>query len=120
MHNLSSSKIVATDDSPRHTSNFNDDIESHEDETSNERVFPHTTTTAVTNGAVKGDQEKLAIRTQSAEGPAPNSPPPDAPPDGGLRAWSTVVGAFCGMFVSFGWISCALFYHFHMSKLQVG
>ncbi|KAL4862044.1 hypothetical protein BDV12DRAFT_50217 [Aspergillus spectabilis] len=104
MHNLSSSDIVATDDSPHHTSNFHD-IESYEDETSNERG-PHTATTAITNGVVEGDQEKLAIKTQSREASAPNSPPPDAPPDGGLRAWSTVVGAFCGMFVSFGWISC--------------
>jgi hypothetical protein len=34
------------------------------------------------------------------------SPPVDAPPDGGLRAWLVVAGAFCSMFVSFGWINC--------------
>ncbi|KKK22057.1 hypothetical protein AOCH_005620 [Aspergillus ochraceoroseus] len=28
------------------------------------------------------------------------------PPDGGLRAWWTVAGGFCGLFVSFGWINC--------------
>lgn len=28
------------------------------------------------------------------------------PPDGGIEAWTTVLGAFCGLFVSFGWINC--------------
>lgn len=41
---------------------------------------------------------------------APAGPPPNAPlgppPDGGLQAWMTVTGAFCGLFVSFGWINC--------------
>ncbi|KAK3060548.1 hypothetical protein LTS18_008309, partial [Coniosporium uncinatum] len=27
-------------------------------------------------------------------------------PDGGLQAWSVVIGGFCCMFVSFGWINC--------------
>lgn len=38
---------------------------------------------------------------------APSRPPaPGLPPDGGLQAWMVVVGAFCGLFVSFGWINC--------------
>lgn len=36
------------------------------------------------------------------------TPAPGPPPDGGLKAWSTVLGAFCGLFVSFGWINCEL------------
>lgn len=37
----------------------------------------------------------------------PSDPPgPGPPPDGGFEAWMTVVGAFCGLFVSFGWINC--------------
>lgn len=36
--------------------------------------------------------------------PAPSDPGP--PPDGGYEAWMTVLGAFCGLFVSFGWINC--------------
>ncbi|KAL4993387.1 major facilitator superfamily domain-containing protein [Aspergillus recurvatus] len=60
----------------------------------------------IANNTVDNNQEKLGLRTQSREASGPGTPPPDAPPDGGLRAWSTVVGAFCGMFVSFGWISC--------------
>lgn len=27
-------------------------------------------------------------------------------PDGGLRAWLVVVGAFFGLFTSFGWTNC--------------
>lgn len=28
------------------------------------------------------------------------------PPDGGCTAWLAVAGAWCGLFVSFGWITC--------------
>ena len=28
------------------------------------------------------------------------------PPDGGLQAWLAVLGAFCAIFASFGWINC--------------
>lgn len=39
--------------------------------------------------------------------PAPAGPPgPGPPPDGGAEAWMSVLGAFCGLFVSFGWINC--------------
>lgn len=38
---------------------------------------------------------------------APSGPSALAPPpDGGFQAWMVVVGAFCGLFVSFGWINC--------------
>jgi hypothetical protein len=29
-----------------------------------------------------------------------------APPDGGLQAWLVVLGGFCTVFASFGWINC--------------
>ncbi|KAL5334726.1 major facilitator superfamily domain-containing protein [Aspergillus crustosus] len=109
MHRLSSSNTVVADDlpnAPHRTPNFDDGIESYGDETPNEGRGLHTDASAVTNGALEGHEEKLAIRTESREASGPRSPPSVAPPDGGLRAWSTVVGAFCGMFVSFGWISC--------------
>lgn len=42
--------------------------------------------------------------------PAPAGPPgPGPPPDGGAEAWLSVLGAFCGLFVSFGWINCMCF-----------
>jgi hypothetical protein len=31
---------------------------------------------------------------------------PSEPPDGGLEAWIIVAGAWCCLFVSFGWITC--------------
>lgn len=40
------------------------------------------------------------------ESATPATPEPGPPPDGGAKAWSTVLGAFCGLFVSFGWINC--------------
>ncbi|KOS36679.1 hypothetical protein ACN38_g12568 [Penicillium nordicum] len=38
--------------------------------------------------------------------PAPATPSIGPPPDGGAQAWLVVLGAFCGLFVSFGWINC--------------
>jgi hypothetical protein len=36
---------------------------------------------------------------------APASLPRSLAQDGGLQAWSAVAGAFCCLFVSFGWIN---------------
>lgn len=33
---------------------------------------------------------------------------PQGIPDGGLQAWRVVLGGFCCMFCSFGWINCKL------------
>lgn len=30
----------------------------------------------------------------------------EAPPDGGVQAWLAVLGGFCTVFASFGWINC--------------
>lgn len=39
--------------------------------------------------------------------PTPVNPmDPSQFPDGGLKAWTVVFGAWCGLFVSFGWINC--------------
>lgn len=40
------------------------------------------------------------LKTQ-ATGPSPNDFP-----DGGLEAWSVVLGGFCAVFCSFGWVNC--------------
>ncbi|KAJ5733877.1 MFS transporter asaE [Penicillium malachiteum] len=54
--------------------------------------------------------ESHDVNTESmAEKPsAPPAGPPGfgPPPDGGRQAWLTVLGGFCGLFVSFGWINC--------------
>ncbi|KAJ5532950.1 MFS transporter asaE [Penicillium frequentans] len=49
--------------------------------------------------SAKGIPEKL-------DAPPAGPPGPGPPPDGGLQAWMTVLGGFCGLFVSFGWINC--------------
>jgi len=40
-------------------------------------------------------------------------PNPDDFPDDGLQAWLVVVGGFCAVFCSFGWINCE-----HRSRSQ--
>jgi hypothetical protein len=48
----------------------------------------------------KNDLEKAAPTTGLA------APVPNLPPDGGLQAWLVVLGGFCMVFTSFGWINC--------------
>jgi hypothetical protein len=35
------------------------------------------------------------------------------PPDGGLQAWLVVLGGFCIVFASFGWINCTYLHTAH-------
>ena len=50
--------------------------------------------------------EAQPVEKSVAAGPAPSTPAIGPPPDGGAQAWLVVLGAFCGLFVSFGWINC--------------
>jgi hypothetical protein len=45
---------------------------------------------------------------------------PSAFPDGGAKAWLTVLGSFCAMFVSFGWIGAigAFQEHYQLNQLK--
>ena len=51
-------------------------------------------------------KEAQPVEKSVAAGPAPSAPAIGPPPDGGAQAWLVVLGAFCGLFVSFGWINC--------------
>lgn len=67
------------------------------------------TTPAVSvNGQDPEKGANLEIPTEKSQvtGPAPATPAIGPPPDGGTQAWLVVLGAFCGLFVSFGWINC--------------
>ncbi|KAF5247319.1 hypothetical protein FANTH_6410 [Fusarium anthophilum] len=48
------------------------------------------------------DTEQAKIEDTNPEQPKPHN----EFPDGGLKAWTVVIGAFCGLFVSFGWTNC--------------
>lgn len=43
---------------------------------------------------------------EKPKGPPPGAFDPRQNPDGGLKAWLCVVGGFCALFCSFGWINC--------------
>ncbi|KNG80731.1 monocarboxylate permease [Aspergillus nomiae NRRL 13137] len=66
-----------------------------------ENIQPGPQTILEDESSKTGDPEKSGATTQSAPAKAPG-----APPDGGFKAWMVVLGAFCGLFVSFGWINC--------------
>ncbi|KAJ5259491.1 MFS transporter asaE [Penicillium angulare] len=46
------------------------------------------------------------VKTDKSDAPPAGPPALGPPPDGGFPAWMTVLGGFCGLFVSFGWINC--------------
>lgn len=55
----------------------------------------------------KGDAEAEKQQPQQAAGPQPGSGwHPSDFPDGGLEAWSVVFGSWCGLFCTFGFVSC--------------
>jgi hypothetical protein len=53
------------------------------------------------NTNASGDVEKTL-----ASDPKADIFSPGPPPDGGLAAWLVVLGGFCTVFASFGWINC--------------
>lgn len=67
-----------------------------------------TTPTVSVNGHDPEKGANLEVPTEKSlvSGPAPATPAIGPPPDGGMQAWLVVLGAFCGLFVSFGWINC--------------
>jgi hypothetical protein len=52
----------------------------------------------------------MNTKSETDEGERQEPSPPETAsnefPDGGLRAWLVVVGAFFGLFTSFGWTNC--------------
>ena len=52
--------------------------------------------------------QEVGATPEKSDAPPAGPPGPGPPPDGGLHAWLTVLGGFCGLFVSFGWINCKI------------
>lgn len=55
------------------------------------------------------DQEKAPTTNASVSNP----------PDGGLKAWSVVFGAWCCLFASFGWINCIGIFQNHYQNNEL-
>ena len=51
-----------------------------------------------------GTEDPEVVPDVALKAPVPNA---DSFPDGGLEAWLVVLGGFCTVFASFGWINCA-------------
>ena len=41
------------------------------------------------------------------------------PPDGGIKAWSVVLGAWCCLFASFGWVNCIGIFQNHYQNNEL-
>ena len=54
------------------------------------------------------EQGKLDLKVDMEKSATPSPMDPASFPDGGLNAWLVVLGGFCCLFCSFGWINCML------------
>lgn len=68
---------------------------------------------------VEADLENAGVIPRSVV--APGGVNPADFPDGGLEAWLVVLGSFCCLFVSFGWINCiGVFQDYYQEHLLTG
>jgi hypothetical protein len=63
------------------------------------------------NPELAGTDRELANDDPEKAAPAASlaASVPSPPPDGGLQAWLAVLGGFCMVFASFGWINCTYY-----------
>lgn len=64
---------------------------------------------------VASDPDVPSVQPPASAPAGPSSPPPD----GGFKAWATVVGGWCCLFVSFGWINCIGIFEAHYEHNQL-
>ncbi|KAF1816712.1 putative monocarboxylate permease [Eremomyces bilateralis CBS 781.70] len=64
------------------------------------------------------EETSVPIEKKPSAGPAAAFDP-SAFPDGGLKAWTVVIGAFACLFCSFGWINCIGVFQAHYQKNQL-
>ncbi|ORY60860.1 major facilitator superfamily domain-containing protein [Pseudomassariella vexata] len=88
-----------------------------------ERLPPQQQTGTDTSNGLKpdpaavADMEKGTAAVPQKPGPPPGMAPSDFP-DGGLQAWTTVFGGWCGMFCTFGLINCiGVFLEYYVQAL---
>lgn len=79
---------------------MNDDIE--------KGIQPASPQKAIETVDTEAHGTNLEPYSEKTDAAAAGPPAPGPPPDGGSEAWMVVLGAFCGLFVSFGWINCKL------------
>lgn len=57
----------------------------------------------------KGESRVCSIPVRELRDQGEKNSDSESFPDGGLRAWLVVLGAFFGLFVSFGWTNCTTY-----------
>lgn len=66
-----------------------------------------------------GHKEPIFSKEEEAGYQSPaEAPVSSAPPDGGLRAWLVVMGAWCTSFCSFGWINSTFFFTYGIYEFR--
>jgi hypothetical protein len=63
------------------------------------------------------EKSDAGLEAQSIEAPKDWSSE-DTPPDGGLQAWLMVLGAWCALFCTFGWINSASTYQMMLERFK--
>lgn len=64
-----------------------------------------TTNTSLENGPVDFDKS-ASIPSVSSDNPEQKPQPPPEAPEGGTKAYLSLLGGSLGLFISFGWVNC--------------
>lgn len=76
--------------------------------------------TSATSTTSRSTVRSPVIDHEKQDAPVPPTGPNPADfPDGGLKAWSVVLGAWCCLFASFGWINCIGLFQTHYQSNQL-
>lgn len=96
--NISSPSSTSLND-PEKDATAKDAAPVNDAHTSNEKTPAETDDKHDDSDVEQGEPEK-------PKGPPPGAFDPRQNPDGGTKAWLCVLGGFCTLFCSFGWINC--------------
>lgn len=57
------------------------------------------------------NEETIEVQKSASDARKNSTTDPGSFPDGGGEAWMVVLGSFCALFVSFGWVNCERICH---------
>lgn len=77
------------------------------------------TQSSFSSALAKAPDHKSNTIDDSSSSPKDEQAPEDEVPEGGTKAWLSLIGASCAMFVSFGWVNCIALFQAEYERNQL-